>query len=137
MWARWVLTVAWRDEHPLADLGVGEALGDELDHPGLGRGERIPAAGRARARAARPARPFERVLGAELGALGARRLVGLVAKRLAQPASIAPQCSSSGGTRTTPISARARSAAANSRTASSLASSPAATSASASRQAGT
>jgi hypothetical protein len=50
---------------------------------------------------------------------------------------MAAQWSSSGGKRTAPISARVRSAAANSRTASWLAPTPAATSPSASRHAGT
>jgi hypothetical protein len=35
-----------RDEHPLGDLGVGEALGDQADDLELGGGERVPARGR-------------------------------------------------------------------------------------------
>src|SRR5262245_49820942 len=66
-----------RDEHPLPDLGVGESLGDELDHLQLGRGERLPAASRPLAGAARAARPFERVVNAELGAFGAGGLVSI------------------------------------------------------------
>ena len=33
-----------RDEHTLADLWVGESLGDEFDHLELGRSEGFPAA---------------------------------------------------------------------------------------------
>src|SRR5262249_10264889 len=74
-----------RDEHSLADLGVGKPLGRELGDPGLGRGERRPAAARAPPRAARSARPLEGVVDAELGPLDARDLVGVIAERLVEP----------------------------------------------------
>ena len=49
------------------DLGVGQALRDELDDPHLSRGERGPAGGRARARPARAPGPFERLVDRQRG----------------------------------------------------------------------
>src|SRR6266496_3218723 len=73
-----------RDEHPFADLGVGETLSDELDDFGFGRGERSPAAGWAPAGATRPASPFESVVDAQLRALEAGGGVGVLAERVVE-----------------------------------------------------
>jgi len=75
-----------RNEHALGDLGVGEPLDDELGDFGLGRSERWPAAEWAPTRAATSARPLERVLDAQLGALPEGGFVCLVAERVSQPA---------------------------------------------------
>src|SRR5919201_4782689 len=69
-----------RDEHPLADLGVGEALGYELDDLGLGRGERFPAAGGPLARPARAPDPGDSLVERQRGSLGVGGNEGLVAE---------------------------------------------------------
>src|SRR5262249_22743120 len=55
------------------------------DHPQFGRGQRVPAAAGPVAWTARAAPPFDGVLHAHPRALSARRLVALLAERLAQP----------------------------------------------------
>ena len=121
-----------RDEHALADLRVGEARGDVADDLELGRGDALPAAGWALARAARASDPGDRLVGAEFCALSPRGLEGLLAHPLAQRCLECRPVVVLGRQRTVPRSARARPAAASRRTASSWLSSPAATSASAS-----
>ena len=119
MWARWVLTVSeemnirspiWGLVRPSATSSTTLASVGVSDSQPPGGRPRGPRARRAhssasscsarRPRRARPRMPRRR------SASRSRR-------------SIAAQCRASGGTRTMPISARARSAAANSRTASS------------------
>src|ERR1700752_4724362 len=67
-----------RDEHALGDLAIAEAIGGQLPDLPLRGGERWPASRRAAAGAARAARPLERVLCAQLSALGARHRIGAV-----------------------------------------------------------
>jgi hypothetical protein len=70
------------DEHPLADVGIGEPFGHELHDSQLSRGEAFPAASRASSLSPRASYPCGGLADRELLALRVRALVRVGAERL-------------------------------------------------------
>ena len=77
-----------RDEQALADLRVGQALGDELHNSQLGRAEALPTAQRPLALSAAALGVGDRIIERGRGARGPRRCEGLLAECLAQRAEL-------------------------------------------------